>query len=171
MALNVEGFPTFVLAKIGTIEIDAVIRERHQYDSEITENPVEDGTIFSDHVVLLPVSYEMQGRVTDASLSLLDLRLAGRADDAFRELVTLQRSREPFDVVTGINTYSNMLFQSIGFPRESSDGRSIRFEAVMREILIVGDQAATNRDRIAADVQHSALPFDSKGVVPKTEIV
>ena len=167
MPTNLAGFATIIVAKIGTIEIDAVLNENHQYDADITENPVEDGTIFSDNVVLQPIRLEMTCRVTDASPSLLNLRSPGTADDAFKSLVALQRSREVFDVVTGINVYSNMMLQSLSIPRESSDGRSLRFNAVLKEILIVGDEAETNRDRIAEDVQHSALPVTSKGVVPK----
>jgi len=167
MPTNLAGFATIIVAEIGNIKVDAVLNERHIYDSEITENPVEDGTIFSDNVVLLPARYDMTGRITDASPSLLNLRQSGHAANAFKDLITLQRSRETFDVVTGIHVYKNMLFQSLEFPRESSDGQSIRFEAVLREILIVGDEAETNRDRIAEDSTHTALPVNAKGVVPK----
>jgi len=167
MPTNLAGFATIIVAKIGTVKIDAVLNEVHQFDADITENPVEDGTIFSDNVILQPIRLEMTCRITDASPSLLQLRPAGTADDAFKALVALQRSRETFDVITGINVYKNMMLQSLSIPRESSDGRSIRFNAVLKEILIVGDEAETNRDRIAKDVQHTALPVSAKGVVAK----
>jgi len=170
MPTNLTGFATIIVASIGTVEIDAVLNEVHQFDADITENPVEDGTIYSDNVVLQPIRVEMTCRVTDASSSLLKLRSAGTADDAYKALVKLQRSRETFDVITGINVYTNMMLQSVSFPRESSDGRSIRFNAVLKEILIVGDEAETNRDRIASDVQHTALPISAKGVVSKVPL-
>jgi len=170
MPINLAGFATIIVSKIDTIEIDAVLNEIHQYDADITENPVEDGTVYSDNVVLQPIRLEMTCRITDASASLLNLRFSGAADDAFKSLVRLQRSRETFDVVTGINVYKNMMLQSVSIPRESSDGRSIRFTAILKEILIVGDEAETNRDRIATNVQHSALPISAKGVVSKVAL-
>lgn len=170
MPINLSGFATIIVAKIGAIEIDAVLNENHQFDADITENPVEDGTIFSDNVVLQPIRLEMTCRITDASPSLLLLRSAGTADDAYKSLVTLQRSRETFDVVTGINVYKNMMLQSLSIPREASDGKSLRFNAVLKEILIVGDEAETNRDRIANNVQHTALPVSAKGVVAKVAL-
>lgn len=170
MPTNLTGFATIIVSRIGHVEIDAVLNENHQYDADITENPVEDGTIFSDNVILQPIRLEMTCRVTDASPSLLNLRQAGTADSAFKDLVTLQRSRETFDVVTGINVYKNMMLQSLSIPRESSDGRSLRFNAVLKEILIVGDEAETNRDRIAKPVRYTVLPVSPKGVVAKVAL-
>lgn len=170
MSLALLGFPTIVLAKIGPIEIDVVRSESHDFAADISSNPIEDGTPFSDHVVLRPVVVTMQGRITDASMITLDLRSPGRAIEAYRALVQLQTSREPFTLVTGINVYENMLIQSISFPRTSNDGQSIRFSAVMQELLVVGDEASINRERIAEDVRHTALPVENLGIVPKVAV-
>lgn len=171
MPQSLSGFPIVVLSKIGGIELDAVLNELHHYDAEISENPVENGTIFSDNVVLQPIVLEMTGRISDAAGSLLSLRLPGRSVDAFKSLVALQQSREPFEVVTGINVYKNMMFQSLTVPRDRTDGNSIRFTAILREILVVGDEAETNRERIAGNVRHSALAVSAKGVIPKVLVI
>lgn len=167
MALDIIGFPTIIRASIGAVEIDASLSEVHRFMADITENPVEDGTVFSDHVVLQPVVLEMEGRISDATQSLLSFRGPGNSADAFKALVTLQKSRETFTVITGINVYENMLFEDLSVPREALDGRSIRFTAILREILIVGEDAETNRDRIADGVKHTALPSVAKGIVTK----
>lgn len=167
MALSVLGFPTIILARIGTVEIDASLNENHRYSAELTENPVEDGTPFTDHVVLKPVVLEMDGRVSDASQSLLAIRGPGRAADAFKALVILQQSRQSFNVVTGLNVYKNMMFEELSVPRTALDGRSIRFSATLREILVVGDEAETNRARIADGVRHTALPTFARGIIAK----
>lgn len=167
MASSFLGFPTIVRAKIGTVELDASLSEDHQYLAEITENPVEDGTIFSDHVVLQPVVLEMEGRISDATQSLFSFRGAGKSAEAFRLLVSLQKSRETFSVITGLAVYQNMMFQKLSVPRVARDGRSLRFTSILREILIVGDNVETNRDRIADDVKHTAISSVSKGLVTK----
>ena len=168
--LDVLGIPVFFLAKIGHIVVDAVLNENHLYDSDITENPVEDGTVYSDNIVLLPVVLEMECRVSDATSSPARLNYPGRSNEAFKELVSLQRKREPISIVTGLNVYQNMLIKSVGFPRSSVDGNSIRFSLVARELLIVGEDSATNRDLIAGDVQHTALPIRNNGEVAKVAL-
>lgn len=167
MPLSLLGFPTIILASIGPVEIDVVLDEAHDYPSRLTQNPVEDGTVFTDHVILDPVSVSMTCRVTDASLTLARIKGPGAADDAFRSLVKLQRDREPFTVVTGLAVYQNMMFEQLTFLRRGDDGRSVRFQAVVREIQVVGVDVGTNRDSIAQDVAHSALASVSRGIVPK----
>ena len=106
-----------MLAQIGEIQIDVVRGEVHDFPSDITQNPVEDGTVFSDHVVLLPVVIELEGRVSEASLTVFGIREQNRHIDAFQGLVELQRRREPFTVVTGIQVYENMMFTSLTIDR------------------------------------------------------
>ena len=168
--LDVLGIPIFFLSKVGHIVVDAVLNENHLYDSEITENPVEDGTVYSDNIVLLPVVLEMECRVSDATSTPARLNYPGRSNEAFSELVDLQRKKEPISIVTGLNVYQNMLIKSVGFPRSSLDGNSIKFSLVARELLIVGELAATNRDLIAGDVQHTALPISNNGEVAKVAL-
>ncbi len=170
MALSILGFPTIVRARIGGIEIDASVSEDHTYFADTTDNPVEDGTVFTDHVVLQPVVLEMEGRISDATQSLLEFRGSGRSLEAFKSLVILQRTKQPFTVTTGINVYQNMIFQELRIIRQALDGRSIRFNATLRELLIFGDDVLTNRDRIAEGVQNTALSSISKGLVTKIPV-
>lgn len=170
MPTSILGFPTVILASIGGIELDVVLQESHRFPSDITQNPVEDGTVFSDHVVLLPFVLEMEGRVSEASLTPFGVLEQNRHIDAFQALVELNTRREPFTVVTGIQVYQNMIFEELNIDRVRRDGRSIRLQASLREIQIVGEAALTNRDRIAADVTHTALSSVSRGVVTKVPV-
>lgn len=155
-----------IVTKIGTVKVDVSINQNHNFPSRITENPVEDGSTFSDHQVLLPVVLEIEGRVTDAAISLFE-SLTGKSDsrEAYLNLVALQRSKQTFDVVTGLNVYKNMLLEEISFPRSASDGRSLRFTAVLRELLIIGKETKTNRDLVSENVRHTALPTLARGIV------
>lgn len=170
MALGFLGFATIIRSSIGTIELDASLSEDHKFSSRVTENPVEDGTIFTDNVVLQPIVLEMEGRISDAKQSTFSFKLPGASADAFRALVTLQKRRETFSVITGQNIYTNMMFQELSFPKRALDGRSIRFISIIREILIVGDNVQTNRERIATNVRHTALTSLSKGLVAKIPV-
>lgn len=170
MATPIDNF-FVVLSKIGDIEIDAVLSEEHHFDTHITQNPVEDGTIFSDNSVLLPVILEIEGRISDASLTSFFPSVKGHSIDQYKKLVALQISRETFSVSTGINTYENMMFESLSFPRIAEDGQSLRFNAVIRELQIVGNEAKTNRTRIDESVRHTALSSTNNGLVPTVPVL
>lgn len=157
--------PSIFITDIGGVALDVSLRQTHTFPSRITENPVEDGTTFSDHQVLLPVVLEIDGRITDSPIG--SPLATGRAADAFRELVRLQRSKTPFVVSTGLARYENMLIKELSVPRSAEDGRSVRFTATIEEILVVGGQAPVNRDIISEDVRHTALPIKNGGFVTK----
>jgi len=123
LALRILGFQKITRVKIGTVEIDVSLSEDHLFRAEITENPVEDGTIFSDNVVLQPVVLEIEGRISDASQATFEFRGPNKAADAFQALVKLQRSRKTFEVTTAIQVYKNMMFKQLSVPRAAPDGR------------------------------------------------
>jgi len=168
------GEPFIVRTKLLDIEMDASLNEDHRFDTIVTRNPVEDGSLYTDHVVLLPVVLELSCRVSDASLSYLTPAVTGkegRSNQAYYKLVELQRDKEPFSVITGINTYENMLVESISIPRSSKDGYSLRFNMVLTELPIVGNDVDSNRDLIAQDVIHTALGVVNLGSVQKVAIL
>ena len=197
-AHDLFGMPTTVLSKLSLIEIDAVLEETHTFENLVTSHPVEDGSPRTDNIVNLPLKLEMTGRITDtpssilASLgsgaagllgsqlgldpavvsgasSLLGAQLPGRAKGIYQELVALYQTREVFDVLTGLAEYRNMTFTRLEFPRQASDGRSVRFRAQLQELIIVGTDSETNADRIADEVLNSALEFEILGQQPLTE--
>lgn len=170
MSFSILGFPEIHLVQIGPVTVDASLSEEHRFPATLTENPVEDGTVFTDHVVLQPTVLELECRISDATQNIGNFRGPGTASDAFKALVNLQRSRETFIVSTGLNVYQNMMFEELSVPRVALDGHSIRFHASLREILVVGDDAATNRDRIADEVKHTALSVRSNGIVMKVAV-
>ena len=165
--MSVYGSPFTVLTNIGGIDIDVSLNEEHEYPTYITQNPVEDGTVYADHQILLPVVFNFIGRITDASIAFLGIPKLSRSHDAFLALVALEKAKKPFTLITGLATYENMLIENIRFLRQASDGQSVRFSAVIREIQVIGADATTNRDRIAPDVSHSALPPVDRGFVTK----
>jgi len=154
-----------VLSSIGDIELDAVLNEEHEFPARVTRNPVEDGSEFTDNIVVLPVRLSMTARVSDASMIPLLPTFGSKSIDAYNALAELQSNKELVEVGTGIRVYQNMYIESMTVPRTGADGSSLRFELTMSELLIVGSDAATNRELIAEDVLHTALPLDSIGTV------
>lgn len=156
-----------VLSSVGDIELDVVLNEEHDFNTRVTRNPVEDGSEFSDNIVILPIILNMTARVSDASMIPLVPSFGSKSIDAYNALAELQSSKELIEVGTGIRTYVNMFIERITVPRQSTDGNSLRFEMTLAELLIAGDNAENNRDLIHEDVQYSALPSANAGTVQK----
>jgi hypothetical protein len=172
MPLPTFGVTALIVTTINAgntvIPIDVTPSQEHRFPSRITENPVDNGTVYSDHQVILPKHLTIEGRVSDSSVSLVNTFIGKmKAKDAFDALVKIQLDRIPFDVHTSLHVYSNMLLEDLLFPRAAKDGRSIRFVAVMREVQIVGSDAKTNSERIAESVRYTALPIKNNGLISK----
>lgn len=164
------GEPFIVLSRIADIEIDAILQQDSRFDMRVTRNPVEDGTLYTDHMVTIPTILQIEGRLSDTSLSYLTPVNPGRANNAFNSLVALQVQKQPFTVVLGDDVYENMVFESLSKPRTSDDGYSVRFNAVLTELFIVGNESQNNRGLIAEDVQHTALDVDNAGFIQKVAV-
>lgn len=195
------GLPVALLTNVGGVEIDAAISENHRYNSLVTANPIEDGSVISDHIVNLPITLDMEGRLTDTPFGFLPALAAGAATGIlttglpagvtaltatvaaallsetrpglsktkFKLLVALQTTRETIDIVTGLQTYSNMAIESLSAPRAAGDGKSIRFNATFKEILVAGDNSESNRERVVGDLWSSFLTPRQLGIVQKAQ--
>ena len=159
-----------VLSSIGDIEVDASLNENHLIPARVTRNPIEDGSMYADNIILDPIVLNITARVSDASMIPLVPSFGSKSLDAYNGLVELQSAKEIIEVVTGIRSYQNMYLERISVPRASTDGNSLRFEMTISEILIVGDNAETNRDLISAEVTHTALPVNMVGTVQKVQL-
>jgi len=56
--------------QIGHVAVDASFHEIHEMSGETTDHPVEDGSNISDHVILNPRVFSMEGVVTNQPLSV-----------------------------------------------------------------------------------------------------
>lgn len=129
---------------------DAVFEESHDSDLEITDNPVENGVLVSDHAYMKPLGLTISAGVSDAQLHKSDSKdpfatdlnsknnLGSRTQNAFAALKLLQKQAEPFSIQTGLMLYENMLVKSIKTSQDVSTSSAFIFTAELREVLIVG---------------------------------
>lgn len=120
--------------------MDVVVRELHESDLRITRNPVEMGSDISDHAYVEPKRL------------MLDAVSAGNASSsaaiaaAYQAILALQASREPFDIVTGLNLYRNMLVEHVEVDRDKDTARVLFFTADCVEVIIVDTESAESED-------------------------
>ena len=155
---KLSGVLRQTIGGVAGIVIDATVSEEHLSEAELTENPVEDGVVVTDHVHLKPAQLTIQGVISDSPLGYAVIgniqnlvrsvsALFGRSSrsiDAYNDLFNLQKSRQPFTVTTGLKRYKNMIMTSLSVPRTAQTGRAIHFSATMREIRIVKSKSTSS---------------------------
>ncbi|ENE2373193.1 phage baseplate protein [Klebsiella aerogenes] len=130
-----------------------VISEKHSDTLEITEHPVEVGAAISDHAykrpseVVMEVGFAGGGSLLDfADTSSLGLTLGLSPREVYENLIALQNSRVPFDVVTGKRIYHNMLIRAIEVTTDRTTENVLSAVLTLREVIIT----STTTTQVAA---------------------
>lgn len=136
--------------KIGLIVPSVVVSEKHSDTLEITEHPVEIGAAVADHAykrpseVVMEVGFSGGGSLLDfVDTSSIGLSLGLSPQETYQELLDLQNSRIPFDVVTGKRLYSNMLIRALEVTTDKTTENVLSAVLTLREVLITQTQQIT----------------------------
>lgn len=165
--------------RIGLIVPSVVISEKHNDTLEITEHPVEVGAAISDHAYRRPSEVVMQAGFAGGGslLDFLDTTSIGLSaglspKETYQELLDLQNSRVPFDVVTGKRIYTNMLIRALEVTTDRTSENVLSAVLTLREVIVTSTtttQVAAKTDmKLGADtsaVQNSGV----KTPAPKNE--
>lgn len=57
--------------------------------------------------------------------------------DAWKVLEALWKAREPFNMITALTRYENMVIETLSAPRSADVGKALRFNVSMRQVTIV----------------------------------
>ncbi|HEC64370.1 MAG TPA: hypothetical protein ENI23_03665 [bacterium] len=136
--------------QIASIKIDTFLSEDHSYSSSVTTSPIEDGAFVNDHIIKDPFTLSVNGYVSNIAtigIGVVDqvvavagipsaLKGKNKAKDAEAELVRIRNDKEIFTVVTGLRSYKNMVITNVSFPRSSTTGSGLEFNATFQQIEI-----------------------------------
>lgn len=147
--------------RIGLIVPSVVVSEKHNDTLEITEHPVETGAPVSDHAykrpseVVMEVGFAGGGSLLDfIDTSSLGLTLGLSPKETYQQILDLQSSRIPFDVVTGKRLYSNMLIRAIEVTTDRTSENVLMAVLTLREVIITQTQQVAVADK--ADMKEGA---------------
>lgn len=167
--------------KIGLIVPDVVISEKHSDTLEITEHPVEDKAPVADHAfrrpsdLVMEVGFSGGGSLLDLlDTSSIGLSLGLSPKEVYQELLTLQRSRVPFDVTTGKRLYNNMLIRVLDVTTDKATENVLAATLTLKEALITSTQSITVADKadMRQGVSTSAVQNSGvKSTVPQSESI
>ena len=140
---------------IGTYIIDAALTEEHNFDSDVTEYPVEQGGDVTDNIRPKPITVTIEGIVSDTPIGkMVDIRVNqgdnGQLDftpsaDALAALTAIRDARLPVPIVTSLKAYDNMAMTSLKIPRDAATGAALRFTAEFQQIIFVTNNRTTVR--------------------------
>jgi len=157
--------------KIGLIIPDVVISEKHSDVLEITEHPTEVGAPVADHAYKRPSELTMEVGFSGGGslLDLLDTSSIGLSfglspKETYQQLLDLQASRVPFDVVTGKRIYSNMLIRVLDVTTDRTSENVLMASLTLKEVIISQTQAISvaNKSDMADGV--STSPVQHTGI-------
>lgn len=151
---------------IGGFVADCTISEEHTDEITITDHPVEQGANISDHAYIDPVKVVIRVGYSNSSTNAGGDSTYVRTQ--YQNFLTLQKSRQPFDIITGKRKYSNMLIQSLATTTDASTENSLVLTVTCREVLI----ATVSTTTVPAADQHATpqqtAPVTSGGSVTPT---
>jgi hypothetical protein len=119
---------------IGGIEATITIEESAEDTLEITKHPVQNGAAITDHAYKNPSEVTIRAMWDSNTKPLTEI---------YKDLLALQASREPFDVITGKRKYSNMLFKSLSQTTDAATENCLSITATLAEIRIVNVETTT----------------------------
>jgi len=157
-------------ANIGEVQLDVTLNEKHIYDAEVSQYPVEQGFEINDNIRKLPERLELEGIITNTPLQFAVTKIAQQlfstsnsssvrtnsreGDETFVEagqnaLLALLGRRiqgddngtpQIFDIITGLRVFTSMACTSMTFPRSAQTGQAIRITASFVKINIVDSE-------------------------------
>jgi len=146
--------------RIGLLIPSVVESEKHSDTLEITEHPVEkpattsNSGFIADHAYKRPSEVTMEcgfaggGSLLDfVNTSSIGLKLGLSPQETYQELLDLQASRVPFDVVTGKRTYNNMLVRAIEVMTDKTSENVLKCTLTLREVIMTQTQTVSVADK------------------------
>lgn len=139
---------------IGAVPVSVVVDENHKSELEITSLPVEQGADITDHAYTKPKVITVHGVVGDGTNGFRGSFIEAAA---YQALLTLQKSRTPFYLVTGISLYRDMLIESVLVDRTVDNSGVLEFTATLKQVKIIGSGFSASIINAVAGGQAAAL--------------
>lgn len=135
---------------------DVLEQEERDLEAEVTDHPVENGGVVTDHVRQRPGSIRITALISNTPVEgpratynpnasppkyeLVDAPSDARpADDAREALEAVHKAGDLVDLFLGEEEegrlYDGLVMQSLSFPRDAKTGSKLRFAAAFRQVL------------------------------------
>lgn len=152
---------------IGGFFVDAIFMTTTEHTLTVTQHPVQTGANLADHAFVNPVRISMEIGISDAmayrKAGCYDVPGETKSISAYRSLVKLQEERKPLKVLTKLNTYENMLIESIRANDDVSTQYALKASVELVQILV----ANVTEEKVSARQWTSGAQGSSNEVQPQ----
>lgn len=136
---------------IGGITVDAFMSENYNFSNEVSEIPIEEGVTVTDNVIENPDEIQIEGffgkyefkaenSMSDQKLASISAKIPNvmqRVKRYYQELLRLKKAREPLTLVTGLDTFDNMVITNLNIPRDVQTGADLHFTMSLKKLPII----------------------------------
>lgn len=131
---------------IQDLEIDIVSSEVIELPSETTDNPIESGSEVTDHIINRPILLRMVCQIGGSNLT----NWTDRKIEGYEALKRLRDDKQPVTVVSGLETFSNMLINNISIDRNLQNASVLQFQIEFKQAKIVSSQRVDVSNNVSA---------------------
>ena len=149
----------------GFITFDILVNESHNFSSNITSHPIENGSEVSDHIRNQLEQGSFTGLISNFSVKSRFL-FSNRAQDAFDLFVELWKQKVLFTITTVMRVYKSMGITNISINRDFSTGDAVVFNVGFRKVeqvslkTVVLETRVNVKDMSVKQNQQSAVETD-----------
>lgn len=118
---------------IGSLPLDALLIEDTELSANISQYPVEDGTVISDHITREPERLALSGVVTAAGIIMFGAGGRSKLIAAKEALRQIHKERIPVTIVTGMDVYTNYGMSNAKISR-TNEGEKITLDCEFQKI-------------------------------------
>lgn len=114
---------------------DVTFKETHNFQSTLTQNPVQEGAAINDHVYQQPPTFTWDVGVSDCR-GIIRNGTFQRSADAFKVLQDFWAKADTLTISTEFNTYHNMLVKSVNVVRDKNSMNAMRATVIFQQIVV-----------------------------------
>lgn len=146
MLLQLFSYFVGVTKQIQDLQIDIVSSEVIELPSETTDNPIESGSEVTDHIINKPIMLRMICQIGGSTL----LNFTDRKIEGYEALKRLRDDKQPVTVVSGLETFTNMLINNISIDRNLQNASVLQFQIEFKQAKIVSSQRVDVSNNVSA---------------------
>lgn len=172
-------------SSFGDVIAQAVIEERHNDRLHITDHPVENGVVISDHAFRQPAHLSLIYAWAAGSLEAFESQansvkgtesanfLSGDPDflrGLYEKLRAMQAERALLEVFTGKRLYQNMLIESLSHTTTKETEHALVVTVGLREVIVVTtvDQPLQSQNLASPEANGPTIPQGTVSTIPAT---
>ena len=136
-------YSTIVPATIGELQCDCIVEHTTEFNSSVTEHPIEGGFVIADHVAREPMKLSLTAIITPTPVSYFRIMGGSNPDrlgEAASYLEQVHLAGEPITIVLPDGIYDSMVMTSCPLPRNVQDGFCYRLALEFTHVTIVSQK-------------------------------